>query len=154
MRAIEIEIYTDGSCNPAANVGAWGAILFIQDEKVVLSGIQENTTHNRMELLAVIEAINFLWNKNLSHLPVRIYTDSQYVEKIQERKQKLVQQNFFTRKGDVVRNADLVETLIDLTAAGNISFEKVKAHQKSGDIPNFNREVDIMVRKLVRGFTG
>lgn len=153
MTATEIEIYTDGSCNPVTNIGAWGAILFIQDEKIVLNGTQEDTTHNRMELLAVIEAIKFLREKNLGRLPVRIYTDSQYVEKIQDRKQKLVEQHFLTRKGTAVGNADLVQTLINLTAEGNISFGKVKAHQKSGDTPNFNREVDMMVRKLIRGFT-
>jgi ribonuclease HI len=56
----EAEIYTDGSCHPPPRTGAWVAIIFIEREKVVLSGQVADTTHNRMELLAVMGALSYL----------------------------------------------------------------------------------------------
>jgi ribonuclease HI len=145
-----IEIYTDGSCNPKANIGGWAAILFLNDEKVELKGISENTTHNRMELLAVINAIEYVRENGMEKESVLVYTDSQYVEKIKDRASKIEQQQYRTKAGNAMRNADLVEILISQIERGDISFKKVKAHQKAGDIFNLNREVDKIARKLVR----
>jgi len=80
-----IEIYTDGSCHTNYNIGAWAAVLLFGNDKILLKGEARQTTHNRMELTAVIKAIEFSdENYNINHLVV--YTDSQYVSKIPERK--------------------------------------------------------------------
>lgn len=145
-----IEIYTDGSCNPKANIGAWAAILQIDGKRITIKGVNENTTHNRMELLAVIKALDYLQQNDLENHPVIVYTDSQYVEKIKGRATKIEQQEYRTKAGKEIRNADLVGILINHIERGDITFKKVKAHQKAGEVLNLNREVDKIARKLVR----
>ena len=78
-----IEIYTDGSCHNNYNIGAWASILLVANKKTIFKGTVQNTTHNRMELLAVIKAIEFS-NENYKHSLLKIYTDSQYVFRIPE----------------------------------------------------------------------
>ena len=151
MNNTTIEIYTDGSCNPKENIGAWAAILEIDGESVTIKGFTKNTTHNRMELLAVINALDYLKQNDLEKRPVVVFTDSQYVEKIKERATKIEQQQYQTKAGKEIRNADLVEILIKQLDSGDITFKKVKAHQKAGEKPNLNREVDKIARRLVRG---
>ena len=70
-----VEIFTDGACSGNPGVGGWGAILRYKDIEKELSGGEENTTNNRMELMAVIMALSALKTKcNIS-----LYTDSKYV---------------------------------------------------------------------------
>ena len=70
-----VEIFTDGACSGNPGVGGWGAILRYKDIEKELSGGEENTTNNRMELMAVIEALSALKKEcNIS-----LYTDSKYV---------------------------------------------------------------------------
>jgi ribonuclease HI len=147
-----IEIYTDGSCHTQRKVGAWAAIIFIDDEKIVLQDTVSETTHNRMELIAVIKSIEYILKEIPDNKQIKIYTDSQYVEKIPDRTRKLVSKDFKTKKGVEIQNADLVQELIDLLNSTAIEFIKVKAHQKTSDMPNYNREVDKLSRKLVRRY--
>jgi ribonuclease HI len=143
-----VKIYTDGSCHSQRLVGAWAAILFIKDEKVIIQGSEVETTHNRMELLAVIKAVNYIVDRGLKHTRIEIYSDSQYVVNLRSRIEKLKQRNFITNKGTPIQNSDLVQSLINLIEQYDLDFTKVKAHQKNGD--EINREVDIIVRKLLR----
>ena len=69
-------IYTDGACRGNPGPGGWGAVLYRVGEKNELSGAESNTTNNRMELTAPVEALDAL--PASSH--VSIYTDSQYVK--------------------------------------------------------------------------
>ena len=147
-----IEIYTDGSCNPQQNVGAWAAIIFSNNEKIVLQDTASETTHNRMELTAVIKSIQYVLKEISGINEIKIYTDSQYVERIPERTQKLASKDFKTKKGEQIQNADLVIELIELLNSTPVKFIKVKAHQKASVIPNYNREVDKLSRKLVRQY--
>lgn len=128
--------------------GAWAAIVFIGEEKVLLSGEESGTTHNRMELLAVINAIDYLDKRGYSDRKFEIYSDSQYVVNLLTRKEKLKQKKFITNKGTLIQNADLVQILIKQMESHDLFFTKVKAHQKNGD--RLNHEVDHIVRKLVR----
>jgi ribonuclease HI len=143
-----IQIYTDGSCHTQQLIGAWGAIVLINDKKVVLSNIETDTTHNRMELLGVIKAVEYLKENNLANTVIEVYSDSQYVVNLLTRKTRLKQNNFITKKGTLIQNSDLVQKLIQQIETHTINFTKVKAHQKDGDA--MNREVDILVRNLVR----
>ncbi len=107
-----------------------------------------------MELLAVIKAVEFAI-ENYSKPTLIIFTDSQYVSLIPERKEKLMQKNFLTNKGTPIQNSDLVKTLISQIENNSIEFVKIKAHQHSdknnfSTSINFNNEVDFIVRQLMR----
>ncbi|OHD12135.1 MAG: hypothetical protein A2086_10875 [Spirochaetes bacterium GWD1_27_9] len=144
-----IEIYTDGSCNPKYKIGAWVAIIFV-DEKIILDGYENNTTHNSMELLASIKALEFIEEKKYSYKQIKLYTDSQYLTGLTDRKEKLENKDFLTKKGTSIQNADLVKKIIQYIEKLNIEFIKVKAHLKKTDTTNFNIEVDKLSRKIVR----
>jgi ribonuclease HI len=149
MEVNPVIVYTDGSCNAKHGIGAWGALLFIGDQKVVLTGIEEQTTHQRMELLAVIKSFEYLAKKYFLSGRLELYTDSQYVTGLSDRASKLKASDFKTKSSRTIRNADLVRILIGYCEMMDVHFIKLKAHHKSGD-ENSNREVDLLVRKIVR----
>jgi len=142
-------IYTDGSCNTRTCLGGWAAIILFEQEKTVLQGLELHTTHNRMEIRAVIKAIEFSIAK-YPDLPINIFTDSQYVAGLPGRKEKLVPQKFITKKGTELKNADLIQNLFMYLASYPITFVKVKAHQKNTGSENLNREADMICRKIMR----
>lgn len=144
------DIYTDGSCDTQSGQGAWVAIILTDGGKVVLSSRIAETTHNRMELSAVIEGITYAQNnfKDIKYL--HIYSDSQYVTGLMERQEKLSNANFITSKGTIIRNADLVKELYILGAQIQLIFTKVKAHQRQGSGINYNIDADKLVRKIMR----
>ena len=72
-----VEIYTDGACSGNPGPGGWGALLRIGGHERELFGGEADTTNNRMELIAVIRALEAL--KRPVH--ARVHTDSQYVQK-------------------------------------------------------------------------
>ena len=72
-----VQLYTDGSCIGNPGPGAWGCILQHPDGmSEQLSGVEDHTTNNRMELLAVCKGLAHLWERSL----ITVYTDSQYVQ--------------------------------------------------------------------------
>ncbi len=146
--SIPIEIYTDGSSHTQKLIGAWAAIIYYNKTKIIIKQVETNTSHNRMEMQAVIQAIKFVDTNYSSNIPIIINSDSQYVVNLVDRKEKLKKNEFITKKGNPVKNLDLVITLIDQIETHEITFNKIKAHVKDGDIKN--REVDLLVRKLMR----
>jgi ribonuclease HI len=149
-----IKIFTDGSCNTQHNIGAWASILLKDDEKTLISGEVDDTTNNRMELTAVIKAIEYA-DVHFRNSLLVVYTDSQYVQRIPERMEKLKRNNFITKKGELLPNTDLVKILIHLIENHLIEFRKIKAHQKEeinnpDSNINHNIEVDILARHIVR----
>jgi ribonuclease HI len=150
---MQIQIYTDGSCHTQQKVGGWAAIIFLGNEKLELKGFEKDTTHNAMEMLAVLKALDFLekkYDSNNAFTKIEIVSDSQYVVRILERKEKLKGNNFLTKKGTPIRNVDLVKKLIDRIETLPLIFTKIKAHQKATDIINYNRVVDHLARNEVR----
>ena len=147
---MKITIYTDGAYSPQYHIGAWAAMLFIGDSTITLNGIEHQSTHNAMELLAILKGIEYIIARGLSTDEITVVTDSQYAVNLPERKEKLAANNFLTKKGNELRNAALVRRLLDYTAILNIHFVKVKAHQPKTNEPNYNREVDKLVRKILR----
>ena len=145
-----IECFTDGSYNHQTGFGAWAAIIFIKGQRFEINGTERESTHNRMEILAVIKAIDFIENKINTLDNINIYSDSQYVINLPNRLGKFKSLNFHTKKGTEIQNIDLVKQLLQLYSKGNVTLIKVKAHQKKGEDVNYNREVDKLVRKLVR----
>jgi ribonuclease HI len=79
----EIVVHTDGSCRKNPGPGGWGACVRVPvlGKRKDLLGAAEETTNNRMELQAPIEAIKFLRRKSRGPVRIKIYTDSQYVQK-------------------------------------------------------------------------
>ncbi len=147
-----ISAYTDGSCNTKYKIGAWAAIMFIDNNRIVLNETNETTTNNRMELMAVLGVFDYIKNNNIISSKINIHTDSQYVANIEKRLLKLKIQNYKTKKGEPIRNSDLVKQLIYYIENMNIEFIKVKAHQKKTETENYNRFVDKLSRKLVRTY--
>lgn len=146
----EVTIYTDGSCNTQHQLGAWVAILIADNEKTVLSGHAVNTTNNRMELTAVVEALKYLHNNYDPGTLITIVSDSQYVVGLADRRERLTSSDFNTKKNTHITNADLVKELFKQETGLTILFEKIKAHQKQGSIINYNIEADKLSRKMVR----
>jgi len=146
-----IAIFTDGSCHTQLKTGGWASIILIQGKKIVLEGNADETTHQRMELTAVIESLEYLTMHKLIDEPINIYSDSQYVVDLFKRKERLASANYLTKKLKSIRNADLVKELIAFMQLQNISFIKVKAHQKLSNTETaLNREVDFLSRKKMR----
>lgn len=77
----EITIFTDGSSLGNPGPGGWGSVVWFRTshEIVELGGHEEKTTNNRMEMMALIEALTFIDSKNLEEVAIDIYADSQYV---------------------------------------------------------------------------
>lgn len=145
-----ITIYTDGSCNHIHRIGGWAAIVLIDNQKIILKGKDVNTTHQRMELMAVLKALEYLQHHQLLVQPVHIYADSQYIVNIQRRRITLEMKNFLTKKGQPIRNDDLVQKLIRYFDSAIIEFTKVAAHQKITETENYNREADKLARSIIR----
>ena len=135
-----IKIYTDGSCLKNPGNGGWAAIIFINNEKIVISGNKKNTTNNQMELLAAIEALK----KIPEGQEIQIYTDSRYVKQgITEWIKKWIQNNWKTTSKQKVKNVDLWKELNEISKKHEIKWHWVKAH--AGDA--FNEEADELAKK-------
>jgi len=112
-----------------------------------------------MELLAVIYSIDFV-NENHPGASMVIYTDSQYVVRIPQRKERLKKNHFHTKKGASVQNPDLLQNLILQIETHDIEFVKVEAHQRPAAMQNnqenpvlYNIEADKLARELLRQHT-
>jgi ribonuclease HI len=152
MNLIELSAYTDASFHVKEKLGSW-VFIIVGDEENVKSGIEKNTTQNRMELKAVIECIKYVEKNYPKTNALTVYTDSQYVCLLPERKSKLHAMDFETRKGNKVKNTELIKDFYSLNPDFKLRFVKVKAHQKKvhGEI-NYNRLCDKHARKLVRNY--
>jgi ribonuclease HI len=145
-----VEVYTDGSCNQRYQLGTWAAIVLSGQSKIILDGIETDTTHQRMELTAVIKALEYIFSATHLTAPIIIYTDSQYIVKLPEREAKLKQSGYITKKNHVLPNTDLIQKIFQYRESFSVNFIKVKAHEKSNGIENLNREADKHCRKILR----
>ena len=135
-----IKIYTDGSCLSNPGNGGWAAIININGEIKKISGNEKNTTNNRMELMAPINALKKINSKD----PIEIFTDSKYVKNgITEWINTWVLNNWKTSKKEDVKNKDLWLELHKLNQSLSVKWNWVKAH--AGD--PLNEEVDMLAKK-------
>ncbi|HEY8421448.1 MAG TPA: ribonuclease HI [Thermoclostridium sp.] len=123
----EVEIYTDGACSGNPGKGGWGVILIYKGIEKELSGFEEQTTNNRMELKAVIEGLKALKEP----CSVKLYSDSAYV--INAFQQGWIddwKKNGWSRgeKKEELKNADLWQELDRLIQKHRIQWIKVKGH--------------------------
>ena len=145
-----IRIYTDGSCHTQLKCGAWAAIIYLNNDEHIIKGIAKNTTHNRMELQAIINALQFLILNKISFNTIEVFTDSQYAVNLTTRKQRILENNYLTKKGTQLQNTDLLKELYTLLVTMPLKLIKVAAHQPANINGNHNRRVDLMVRALMR----
>ena len=120
-----IKIYTDGACKGNPGVGGWGAIIMQDEKNIELFGGENETTNNRMELMAVIMALKEI----SSNLELTIYTDSTYVQKgISEWIKNWKANNWRSSSKKPVKNKDLWIELDEAVGSRKINWEWVKGH--------------------------
>ena len=138
-----IEIYTDGSCLENPGNGGWAAIINDNGKIEKISGSEKNTTNNRMELMAPIEALGKINKKK----KVKIFTDSQYVKMgITNWIHNWIKNNWQTSKKEDVKNKDLWLNLYKLTQSLDIEWHWVKAHAGN----TLNEEVDALAKDAAK----
>jgi ribonuclease HI len=120
-----IEIYTDGACRGNPGPGGWGAVLLAGRHKKTLHGGERETTNNRMELTAAIEALNALKGSR----SVILHTDSKYVmQGITEWMANWKKRGWKTAAKKPVKNQDLWVALDEAIARHDIQWKWVKGH--------------------------
>jgi ribonuclease HI len=120
-----VEIFTDGACKGNPGPGGWGALLRYRDTEKELCGGEPGTTNNRMELTAVIRALESLTRE----CHVRLHTDSKYVQKgISEWIHNWKLRGWRTADKKPVKNDDLWKKLDTLAAGHHIEWLWVKGH--------------------------
>jgi ribonuclease HI len=120
-----VEIYTDGACRGNPGPGGWAALLSCQGREREISGAEANTTNNRMELLAVINALRALKRRTRA----RIFTDSQYVRLgITQWLKVWKARGWRTASRHPVKNQDLWESLDLLVAGHELEWHWVRGH--------------------------
>ena len=135
-----IKIYTDGSCLENPGNGGWAAIIIDDGKKTQIKGSKKNTTNNRMELLAPIEALKKIPKES----KVQIFTDSKYVKSgITEWIHNWKKNGWKTADKQPVKNKELWEELDLLANQFEISWNWVKAHSTD----ELNNEVDLIARE-------
>jgi ribonuclease HI len=140
----EIDIFTDGACRGNPGPGGWGAILRSGGREKELWGGEDGTTNNRMELTAVIRALEAL--KQPSR--VRVYTDSQYVQKgISEWIHSWKRKGWKTADRKDVKNADLWRELDALAQQHEVEWHWVRGHAGHAE----NERADALANRGIDG---
>jgi len=138
-----VDIYTDGACSGNPGPGGWGVVLLYLGHRRELSGGEAQTTNNRMEMMAVIAALEALKR------PCRmtIHTDSVYVMKgVTEWLPQWKKRNWLTADKKPVKNVELWQRLEHLLAPHEARWRWVKGH--SG-VPE-NERADELARQAIR----
>lgn len=138
-----ITIYTDGACSGNPGPGGWGSILMFGDYRKEISGFQNNTTNNIMELTAVIEALKLVKEP----CTIDVYSDSAYVVNafLQGWITNWIKKNWKTADGSSVKNKELWQELYNFTKVHDITFHKVKGHADN----EFNNRCDELARNAI-----
>ena len=137
-----IEIYTDGACRGNPGPGGWAALLLLGEHERELSGAETLTTNNRMELTAVIRALEALKRP----VAARIYTDSQYVRRgITEWLSSWKARDWRTADRKPVKNQDLWQRLDEVSARHRLEWHWVPGH---AGVPG-NERVDRLANEAI-----
>ncbi len=135
----QVTIYTDGACDPNPGPGGWAALLRSGAHEKVLTGSDPDTTNNRMELAAAIEAFKALKQP----CQVTIYTDSEYLKRGIQEWLPGWRARGWRRKGGALANVDLWQELDKLLRIHQVEWHWVRGH--SGQ--PLNERVDMLARQ-------
>ncbi|HDI78394.1 MAG TPA: ribonuclease HI [Desulfobacteraceae bacterium] len=131
-----IEIFTDGACSGNPGPGGYAAIIRQNSKETVISGGERDTTNNRMELMAVIEALK----KVKVPSRIRITTDSNYVVRgMKEWIFKWIKNGWKNSQKRPVSNRDLWETLLKLSSGHEIDWNWIRGHNGHPENERCNR---------------
>ncbi|HEX8963371.1 MAG TPA: ribonuclease HI [Rhodocyclaceae bacterium] len=137
-----VDIYTDGACSGNPGPGGWGAILRANGREKEIFGGEPETTNNRMEMTAVIEALRAMKRP----VKARVHTDSQYVMKgITEWIQGWKRRGWKTAGKEPVKNEDLWRTLDQLASQHQLEWHWVRGHNGHPE----NERADALARQGV-----
>ena len=137
-----VEIYTDGACRGNPGPGGWAAFLSVDGREKEIAGAEALTTNNRMELTAVIRALESLRRP----VSARVFTDSQYVQRgITEWVAAWKARGWRTADRKPVKNIDLWQRLEELAAGHEIDWRWVPAH---AGVPG-NERVDRLANQAI-----
>ena len=147
----DIEIYTDGACRGNPGPGGWAALLRMGDHEREISGAETLTTNNRMELTAVIRALQALKRP----VQARVYTDSEYVRRgISEWLPAWKARGWRTADRKPVKNQDLWQQLEELARNHRIEWHWVPGHAGVPDNERVDRlaneAIDALSRQALR----
>ncbi len=138
-----VEIYADGACSGNPGVGGYGAILRAGDKERELSGCEEMTTNNRMELLGVISALEALRRP----CRVQVTTDSNYIVKgMNEWIEGWINKNWKNSQKKDVLNRDLWERLLRASRQHDVEWLWIKGH--NGHLEN--ERCDELAREAIK----
>lgn len=138
----QVDIYTDGACRGNPGPGGWGALLRFKGRERALSGAEQYTTNNRMELLAAIHALEALQRP----CKVRLTTDSEYVKKgITEWLAQWKRRGWKTASREPVKNADLWQRLDACAQRHQVSWHWVRGHSGHPE----NERADALARRAI-----
>ena len=136
-----VTIYTDGSCQGNPGPGGWGALLRYGKHEKLLSGGEKDTTNNRMELMAALEALRAL----NAPCQVTLFTDSEYLKKGITEWMPAWKRRNWRRKGGKLANVDLWMKLDEEISRHEINWRWVRGH--AGNV--YNERVDQLARKAI-----
>lgn len=142
----KVELYTDGACSGNPGVGGWASILIYNGKEKILSGAEEETTNNKMEILSVIKGLEALKEP----CDVTVYSDSQYTVSpfIDGYINSWILSGWRLADKKPVKNVEYWKRLIELTNVHKVNFIKVKGH---ADNENNNR-CDKIARGEIKNF--
>ncbi|VBB45917.1 ribonuclease HI, degrades RNA of DNA-RNA hybrids [uncultured Desulfatiglans sp.] len=142
-----VEVFTDGACRGNPGPGGYGAVLRYRGVTREISGCEKMTTNNRMEMLAVIEALRTL-NRPCR---VRVVTDSNYVKRgMTEWLPGWIRRNWVNSLKQPVKNRDLWEELLALSRKHHIEWKWVRGHHGHPE----NERCDALARSAIDQCTG
>ena len=139
----EVEIYTDGACSGNPGPGGWGAVLLYNGHRKEISGYGGQTTNQRMEIKAAVEALKAL----KEYCRVRLYSDSAYVVNAFRKDwfSAWERNGWLNSRKEPVMNQDLWRELLDQSRRHRVTWVKVKGH--SGNA--LNDRCDALAREEI-----
>lgn len=139
FRIPDVYVYTDGSCNNEGQ-GGWAAVILHNNSVIEICGSEDNTTNNRMELTAVLEALKRI-DEDVN---IILYSDSQYVVKGTENVFDWRKANWVTKSSGPVKNKELWQQFVNLVSGKN-NFKAVWVRGHNDVL--YNERCDVLAKK-------
>lgn len=131
----KIKLFTDSSVNPQEKIG-FGSFLILEEKEISFEDMKkdikikrfENTSSTKLELQTFLWALDKINDKNII---IEVYTDCQNIIGLQDRREKLEKNNFYSSSGKLINNHELYKDFFEKTDESNLIFIKVKGHKKN-----------------------